>query len=252
MKLRSPTDAVTPETEIANIMGDDGLPIITHWYEPATDFYNEDKSRTRNRAGADTWLRVESGVTSNPSKHIFTTMNGANAVENHLSFFDTDINLDEYTVFAVAKVADTFATGTTAIIGTTDTSSVVNAPYLLYNAVTSSWEVYGQHTNQDKQITHPMTATNARKTHLYTLTRSQSNGVTLSVDGIKVAETVSAKAKAKNTAKKSRVMGFNFSSGAFSGVIGNLIICKKDISQEEFELDKIESYLMSKYSITTP
>lgn len=242
---------ITPEVELANLLAEDGKPIITHWYEPSAEFYSDDTQVVRNRAEIDFWDRESLVFGDNPVIHEFTTIAGAPAVNNSLSVIPVDFDFSEYTAFMVCAIGADFTSGTTAIIGSKDKDAVVNAPYLIYSSE-SRWRVAGAHTNNDVQISYSMTLTEARKTHLYTLSRSERNGATLNVDGVKVGNSTSTTAKAKITAKNCRLLGFNFDSGAFKGKAGIIILCRRDLSDNRFAMKKIESYLMSKYGIVTP
>lgn len=242
---------ITPEIELANLLAEDGKPVITHWYEPSAGFYSPDTLTVRNRAEIDFWEREALVFGSNPVIHDFTTISGAPAVNTSLSVIPVDFDFSEYTAFMICELAADFTSGTTAIIGSKDTSSVVNAPYLLYSSAQQQWRVYGQHTNGDLQIASPMPIADARKAHLYTLSRSPKNGATLSVDGVTVGDNSTSSAKSAITAKSCKLLGFNLDSGAFKGKAGIIILCRRDLSDNRFAMKKIESYLMSKYGIAT-
>lgn len=238
---------VTPEIELANILADDGLPVITHWYEPEQDFYSVDKTSTRNRADTDFWT-IQNTSNDNTNLHNFSTANGAPVVDNYLNAIPVDIDFDEYTVFAVAKISDRFTAQATGLFGANDTADVVNMPYLHYY-YNGSWRVNGAHTNGDQQFVAPMLIAEARQYHVYTLTRSQLNGAALRIDGVVVGGSTSATAKAPITAKSMRLLGYNLGSSAFNGMVGNIIMCRKDLTDDLASMQKIESYLKTKYGI---
>ncbi len=249
MKYSTGELVITEEIELANLLDDDGTPLITHWYEPNQDFYSADKLAVRNRADLDFWERKDFGITAEVSVHDFTKINNSNAVKTRRNSIDMDFDLSEYTVFIVANVASEM-TAITGFIGTVDTASVVNTPAIQYSVYQNEIRVLGGHTNNDIQITHPMTPDEAQKIHLITLTRSTDNGASLRLDGRQVGQSTSATARAAVTAKRVRLLGYSAQSGALNGTAGNIIICKKDLSRDSFSLRKIESYLISKYAIT--
>ena len=238
---------VTPEIELANILADDGLPVITHWYEPEQDFYSAGKTSIRNRADIDFWP-IENTSNNNTNFHNFSTANGAPVVDNYLNVIPVDIDFDEYTVFAVAKISDRFTAQETGIFGSKDTAGVVNAPYLRYY-YNKEWRISGAHTNGDTQFVAPMLIAAARQYHVYTLTRSQAKGAALRIDGVLAGSSDSVTAKAPVTAKSMRLLGYNFGSSAFNGMVGNIIMCRKDLTDDLASMQKIESYLKTKYGI---
>ncbi len=249
MKYSTGELVITEEIELANLLDDDGTPLITHWYEPRQEFYSSDKLAVRNRADLEYWEHKDFGVSSEGSIHNFTGTNDAPLVVTRRSPIDMSFDLSEYTVFIVAKVSSAM-TAITGFIGTVDTASVVNAPAIQYSTYQNEIRVLGSHTNNDIQITHPMTPDEAQKIHLITLTRSTNNGASLRLDGSQVGQSSSATAKAAVTAKHVRLLGYSAESGSLNGTAGNIIICKKDLSSDNFSLRKIESYLISKYAIT--
>lgn len=249
MKLIKDTPVVvTPEIELANLIDVDGTPVITHWYEPSADFYSEDTLTARNRAEIEYWQRQ----TLTGAVHTFSNVGDANVVTNKVSYMDTDINFTEYTVFAVAAISQGFADATgvlnTALFGTAAGDEGLNAPYLAYSNG-GNWRVFGAPSGGDEQVRSAMSKTEAQNLHLFTLSHS-SDGVKLRIDGVEVASKKDGSAVAPITAKKCRLMGFNFSTGAFDGRVGNIIFCKRDLNKDLFSLDKIESFLMSKYNLT--
>ena len=60
---------ITPEVELANLLAEDGKPIITHWYEPSAEFYSDDTQVVRNRAEIDFWDRESLVFGDNPVIH---------------------------------------------------------------------------------------------------------------------------------------------------------------------------------------
>lgn len=238
---------ITPEIEIANMLANDGLPIVTHWYEPKQEFYDTAKKSTRNRADTDFWP-VNDLSNNATGIHNFLAVNGASVVDTFFTAMPVDIDFDEYTVFAVAKISDRFTAAATGLFGANDTAAVVNMPYLHY-FYNKEWRVNGAHTNGDQQFVAPMLITEARQYHVYTLTRSQAKGAALRIDGVVVGGSTSATAKAPITAKSMRLLGYNLGSSAFNGSVGNIIMCRKDLTDDLASMQKIESYLKTKYGI---
>lgn len=250
MKInRAPVGNVKNETEIANFIDADGQPVVTHWYEPSPVFYSPDLTKIRNRANTEFWKL--DGMSSGEFTFI-ESLNG-NKVSTKNKFFDVPLNLTEYTVFAVAAISQEFADATgilnTALFGTAKEDGTKNAPYLAYSNG-GFWRVFGLPKGQDEQLRANMSKATAMNTHLYTLSRS-ALGVSLRIDGVEIISSVAANAKVQTNAKEMRFMGFDVISGGFNGTVGNIIVCKKDLRNQPQMLQKIESYLMSKYVITT-
>lgn len=235
---------ITEEIKLANLLAGDGLPVITHWYEPTALFYSADKNAVRNRASTDFWTRQE--FSDFPAKHAFVSNS---LVETQSTSIDIDIDFTEYTVFAVGKVDTTSTASSLALFGTPDRTAVVNTPCLIYRTSSKDWRVFGATSAGVEQIRFPMATADASQLNLYTLTRSES-GVTLRVNGVKVGESASVTAVAQTDARKCRLLGYDFSSGAFSGSVGNIIMCRKDLTSDALSLQKIENFLMEKYAIT--
>ncbi|MGM8871536.1 hypothetical protein ACS8E3_07595 [Psychrobacter sp. 2Y5] len=246
---------VTNETELANFVDESGRPVITHWYEPDAKFYSADTLLVRNRAAKSIWTRSIFTKSGRTYRHDFAKHNAQPVVHVGLTAVDTPIDLDEYTVFSVLKAADDFVeTGIAAAYGAAEANdSYNNTPNLSYTYISGGeWRIHGKHTNKDLQLSYAMLPEDAKKFHLYAITRSQGRGLTLRVDGIEVASTNSASAKSKVTSKKMRLLGFDFESGAWQGSVGNIVICKKDLSLDDYALQAFENYFMSKYDITAP
>lgn len=247
----------TAESLIANIADENGLPLVQYWLDPAPGFFATEAGfltwrdrmsgeKFRVTAGSPT---LGPGINSQPA----LILDGAGRLTNVSG--NARFNANGFSTVAVCRT--TLTTGIKMLVGraNTPTEPTPVCPMFMIQEVAGAG---GRNMLVSREnggggavrAAHNTAAVDYASTNLLVVnTYSPQTGVSLRRNGVEVARNTAAVAPLTTTAfALAGDLGANF----FNGQLHHIFICRADISlpQWKFALDRIESFLLSKYAIT--
>lgn len=250
-----PADPIA-ESLIANIADENGVPIVQYWFDPAPAFFATESGFLvwRDRMSGEKFRVVggtptlSAGINGQPA----LTLDGGGRLANDSG--TARFNAAAWSTVAVLRTD--LATGLKSIIGRAGatTAPVPVHPTLLIQPSSSpprnilASRING--TGAAIRTAHNSASFDYVGTNLAIVnTFSVHSGVGLRRNGVEVARSASSTEALTETAF---AIGGDQAGSIFTGNLHHIFICRVDLSlpQWKFALDRIESFLLSKYAIT--
>lgn len=244
------------ESLIANLADENGLPVVQHWFDPAPAFFATESGFLvwRDRMSGEKFRVVGGSPTLGPgiNGQPALILDGGGRLAN-------DSGTAEYNPGAwstVAVLRTDLATGLKSIIGRAGSTTApvpVHPTLLIQPSSSPPRNIFASRINGTGaaiRAAHNSASVDYVGANLAVVnTFSQQAGIGLRRNGIEVARNANATEPLTET---KFAIGGDQSGSIFSGQLHHLFICRVDLSlpQWAFALQRIESFLLSKYAIT--